>query len=318
MRKFWITAGVLFVILITISLWWTNGLTSVNPRDNKPQIFIVERGQGIREIAKNLKDQGLIRDQIVFFLLTKQLGLDKKIEAGDYRFFKSMTATDLANGLTHGTLDIWITIPEGNRALEIAEVLAKRIPTYQENWAKALENEEGYLFPDTYLIPKDADINLIISIFKNNFEKKYATLGNPKNNLTKDEVVTVASLVEREARFDRDRPLVASVILNRLNLGMKLDIDATLQYALGYQESEKRWWKKSLKEADKAFDSAYNTYLTAGLPPAPISNPGLSSLEAAVNPATTNYLYYISDPKGNNHYAVSYQDHLDNVKKYGL
>lgn len=318
MRKLWITAGGLFLIFIASALWWKNGLSAVNKNDNDPQIFIVERGQGIREIAKNLKDQGLIRDQIVLFLLTKKLGLDKKIEAGDYRFFKSMSASDIANGLTHGTLDIWITIPEGNRATEIAQLLEKRIPSYQDEWAEELEKKEGYLFPDTYLIPKDADISLIISIFKNNFNLKYKTLGNPKNNLTKDEVVTIASIVEREAKFDRDRPLVASVILNRLNLGMKLDIDATLQYGLGFQEKEKRWWKKSLTENDKTFDSSYNTYLVNGLPPTPISNPGLSSLDATVNPATTNYLYYISDSKGNNHYAVSYYRHLDNIKKYGL
>jgi len=318
MRKFWITAGVLFLIFLLFGFWWKNGLSAVNPSDNSPQIFIVERGQGIREIAKNLKDEGLIRDQIVFFLLTKQLGLDKKIEAGDFRFYKSMTATEIANGLTHGTLDIWITIPEGNRAREIAQLLEKRIPSYQNDWAQELEDEEGYLFPDTYLIPKDADINLIISTFKNNFEVKYKTLGTPENNLTKNEVVTIASLVEREAKFDRDRLLVASVILNRLNIEMKLDIDATLQYALGFQEKEKRWWKKSLTEADKTFDSPYNTYLTSGLPPTPISNPGLSSLEAVINPATTNYLYYISDSMGNNHYAQDYEDHLDNIKKYGL
>lgn len=318
MKKLWITAGVLLLIFIAVVLWWKNGLSAVNAGDNKPQIFIVDRGQGIREIAKNLKDQGLIRDQIVFFLLTKKLGLDKKIEAGDYRFYKSMKAQEIANGLTHGTLDIWITIPEGNRAAEISEELKKRIPTYQDGWVEELEDEEGYLFPDTYLIPKDADVNLITSIFKNNFEVKYALLGKPKNSLTKSEVVTIASLVEREAKFDHDRPLVASVILNRLNLGMKLDIDATLQYALGFQQSEKRWWKKSLTAEDKTIDSPYNTYLVNGLPPTPISNPGLASLDAVINPATTNYLYYISDSKGNNHYATTYERHQENIKKYGL
>lgn len=318
MKKLWISIGVLFLILVVLSVWWNKGLSPTDPNDNTPRIFIVERGQGIREITKNLKDQGLIRDPVVFFLLTKKLGLDKKIEAGDFRFYRSMSASEIANGLTHGTLDIWITIPEGNRASEIAGILEERIPTYEESWADGLEAEEGFLFPDTYLIPKDADIDLIISIFKNNFEVKYNTLTNPKNNLTMEEVVTIASLVEREAKFDHDRPLVASVIINRLNIGMKLDIDATIQYALGFQENENRWWKESLTSSDKTYDSLYNTYIYAGLPPGPIANPGLASLQAVINPATTNYLYYISDSEGNNHYTQTYEQHLNNIEKFGL
>lgn len=318
MRKLWIASGILLLVFVVFSVWWRNGISPVDPKDNTPRIFTIERGQGIREIAKNLKDQGLIKDQVVFFLLTKNLGIDKKVEAGDFRFFRSMNAEEIANGLTHGTLDIWITIPEGNRAGEIAEILEQRIPTFEESWKERLEQEEGYLFPDTYLIPKDASIELIIPIFKNNFESKYNTLRTPKNNLTKEEIVTIASLVEREAKFDRDRPLVASVIINRLNIGMKLDIDATIQYALGFQESENRWWKKSLTSSDKNIRSSYNTYLNPGLPPTPISNPGLAALSAVVNPKSTDYFYYISDSSGNNHYAETYEEHLENIEKYGL
>ncbi len=318
MRKILITLAILTTVLIIAVLWWKNGLSAVSPSDKKPHIFVVEKGQGIREISKNLKDQGLIKDQIVFFLLTKKLGLDKKIEAGDYRLYPSMSAVQIVTNLTHGTLDTWVTIPEGNRTAEIAEILKNQVPSYKDSWRAELENNEGYLFPDTYLIPKDADVKLVISIMRNNFELKYSTLETSKNGLTKDQVVTVASLVEREARFDKDRSLIASVILNRLNLGMKLDIDATLQYALGYQEAEKRWWKKTLTDNDKAINSPYNTYRNGGLPPTPISNPGLASLDAVINPATTNFLYYISDSKGNNHYATTIQGHEENIRKYGL
>lgn len=318
MKKIVVTAGIIFLTLFISFVWWKDGLSPVNINDNRPQIFVVSPGQGIKEISKNLRDTGLIRNQIVFFLLTKKLGLDKKIEAGDYKLYKSMSADEIANSLTHGTHDIWVTIPEGVRALEIADILKQQIPSYDDSWKSKLEANEGYLFPDTYLIPRDADVDLIINILRNNFDQKYSKLGESKSGLSEQEVVIIASLVEREAKFDKDRPLVASVIINRLNLGMGLNIDATLQYALGYQADEKRWWKKSLTEEDKAISSPYNTYLHAGLPPTPISNPGSASLLAALNPATSNFLYYISDSKGNNHYATTLQGHENNIKKYGL
>ena len=318
MKRFLITIGIIAITGVLTSLWWTNGLSPVNKSDKTPHIFVVSKGQGIREISKNLKDQGLIKDQIVFFLLTKKLGLDKKIEAGDYRLFKSMPATEIANNLTHGTLDIWVTIPEGTRAQEIADTLKKQVPSFKESWRTELEKNEGYLFPDTYLIPRDATIDLIINTMKKNFESKYKAFGQPKNGMSKEDVVKIASLVEREAKFDRDRPLVASVIINRLSMGMKLDIDATIQYALGFQEADKRWWKKSLTLQDLQLQSPYNTYTNAGLPPTPISNPGIASLDAVINPTTSNFLYYVSDSKGNNHYSTTLEGQQQNIKKYGL
>ena len=318
MNRISITVAILAVFIVLSFVWWKKGTSPVNPKNNTPKIFIIEQGQGVRAIAKSLKDQGLIRDQVVFFLLTKKLGLDNKIQAGDYRLFPSMSAGQIAKELTHGTLDIWITIPEGQRAGEIADALKAKMPKYDPTWRDALEKHEGYLFPDTYLFPKDSKIEDIIIIMTNNFDAKYKTLGSSKTRFSKEEIVTLASLIEREAKHDDDRPVVSSVINNRLSLGMKLDIDATIQYALGYQESEKRWWKSSLTDADKKLNSNYNTYLVAGLPPAPISNPGLSSLQAAINPAETDYLYYITDSKGTNHYAKTFIEHEANIQKYGL
>ena len=301
-----------------LSLWWKNGTSAVNSFDKSQKIFVIYKGQGIREIAGNLKKEGLIKDQVVFFLLVKKLGLDSNIQAGDFRLSPSMTAVEIAENLTHGTLDIWVTIPEGKRAEEIYEILTKNIPTYQDAWRKTLVENEGYLFPDTYLIPKDADIDLIVTLMKGNFEKKYATIQSGKANLTQEEIVILASMIEREAKFPQDRPLVASVLLNRKNIGMKLDIDATIQYALGYQEDQKNWWKKGLTVQDIKLNSPYNTYLTSALPPTPISNPGLEALNAMVNPAKTQYLYYISDSSGRNHYAKTIEDHNANIKKFGL
>lgn len=325
----------LFIVLgIVFSFWWNQGLAPVNATDKTNKIFIVKKGAGIREIANNLKKDNLIKDPVVFFLLVKRLGLDSKIQAGDFRFSPSESATDIAKGLTTGTLDIWITIPEGKRADEIADILKANIPTYQESWREALQADEGYLFPDTYLIPRDADITLIRSLLKNTFEMKYAEslakarlkvpggtearAQNPQTKLTKTQIITIASMIEREARFVQDRPLVASVILNRLDIGMALQIDATVQYALGYQPATKTWWKKELTFDDLKLASPYNTYTHTTLPPTPISNPGIDAIRAVISPANTNYLYYISDKSGNNHYARTLEEHNANIKKYGL
>jgi len=137
-------------------------------------------------------------------------------------------------------------------------------------------------------------------------------------SLTKAQIVIIASIVEREAKFPQDRPLVASVILNRLNAGLPLQVDATGQYALGYQTDQKSWWKTDLTDADLQVNSPYNTYLNTGLPPAPISNPGLEALKAVINAPQTNYLFYISDKNGNNHYEATADQHDADVKKYGL
>ena len=259
------------------------------------------------------------KNPVAFFLLIKKLGFDKKIEAGAFRLNPSMTAQEIAENLTHGRLDIWVTIPEGKRAKEIAEILESNIPSYKPFWKDVLAEKEGYLFPDTYLIPKDADIEIIVGLMVNNFEKKYESLSaSNENQLSKNDIVIIASLVERETKFPQDRPLVASVIHNRLKIGMKLDIDATVQYALGFQEDQKSWWKKNLTLEDLKINSPYNTYLNPGLPPVPIANPGLAALEATLRPADTEYFYYVSDKTGRNHYAKTLAEHQINIEKYAV
>jgi len=310
---------VILIILIVglAAVWWKNGTSAVNRQNPAPTIFVIEKGQGIRDVANKLKQENLIKDPVVFFLLVKQLGLDGKIQAGSFRLNQTMTADEIANGLTHGTLDIWLTIPEGKRAEEIAVIL-KSIPTYQETWVERLSQQEGYLFPDTYLIPRDADIDQIVSILTNTFESKFKEVTTQNTTLSKEEIVTIASLLEREAKLAEDYPMVSSVIANRLDIGMALQIDATVQYALGYSEEEKTWWKKGLTYEDLEINSPYNTYQNTGVPPGPISNPGLSALQAAANPATSDYLFYISDSTGHNHYAKTNEEHNANIKKYGL
>ena len=315
MKRLYVVLGLLTLILVLTAIWWKLGTGAKNPADTKGRIFIIAPGQGVRQIAHNLRDEGFIKDQVVFFLLTKQLGLDKEIQAGNYRINPSMDAATIAKALTHGTLDIWITVPEGHRAAEIAETLKSKMPAYEAAWDGVLEANEGYLFPDTYLFPKDSDIDTIVSIMTKNFEHKFNQVSN-NSNLTKGELVTLASLIEREARHDPDRPLVSSVIHNRLIEGMALQIDATIQYAKG--KTNGKWWEPVTQEEYKSVVSPYNTYSQADLPPGPISNPGLESLMAAAKPANTDYLYYITDKTGTNRYAVTLEEHQANIKKYGL
>jgi len=318
MKRIYITIAILLVLAIIAAGWWFRGTSPANSNDSTAKIFVIEDGQGVRSIAKNLKDEGLIKDQVAFFLLTKQTGIDSRVQAGNFRLNPSMNAREIAEALTVGTEDIWITIPEGQRAGEISDILEENMPNYDPSWEFTLEENEGYLFPDTYLVPKDSDIDAIVKIMRDTFDSKFDSLDTSNSDLTKVEIITLASLIEREARHDIDRPMVSSVIHNRLNEGMKLDIDATLQYILGYQADQKRWWKEGLTNFDKELDSSYNTYIIIGLPPGPIANPGLASLEAALNPSTSPYFYYITDQDGTNRYAESLQGHNNNIETYGL
>ena len=314
-----ITVLVLLIIIVSgIFLWWNNGLQATDKANKTPQIFVVKNGEGVREIANNLKDAGLIKDPIVFFLYTRMQGLDKQIQAGDFRLNPSLNMADVANGLTHGTLDIWTTIPEGLRAGEVADLLKTKIPSFNESWRPILEANEGYLFPDTYLIPRNADVNLVVALMRNNFQTKYDSVKATKTTvLTDAQTVIIASIIEREAIFAVDRPLVASVLMNRFELGMPLGSDPTVMYALGYQADTKTWWKKDLTVDDLVINSPYNTRKNVGLPPTAISNPGLSAIEAALTPSKTDYLYFFSDKQGHLHFATTMAGHNANIKQYG-
>jgi UPF0755 protein len=299
--------------------WWIRGTSAVDPNDQTQKTFTVRRGENVRTIANNLKDAGLINDPVIFFLVVKQLNLDHKIQAGEFLLSPSLNAFKIAKTLQIATNDAIVVIPEGRRAEEIADILKEKISSYDESWREALTTHEGYLFPDTYFFSKDASIETIISTLRKNFDEKYNSIeGIENSSLSQQEIVTIASMVEREAKHDKDRPLVASVILNRYEIGMKLDIDATIQYALGFQENEKRWWKEGLTLSDLRLNSPYNTYLTASLPPTPISNPGIEALQSVVTPAKTDYLFYISDKNGNNHYAKTNEEHEENKRRFGL
>ncbi len=306
------------VFIIGGYLYYKEGTLPMDKADKSSKIFIVKSGEPLSTVAKNLSNDGLIRNKIIFYFVTKQLGIDKEVQAGDFRLSPSMDVYQIAKALTHGTKDIWVTLIEGTRKEEMAQVIAQNMDIPETEFIK--EATEGYLFPDTYLLPRDATVGAIIKILKNNFDQKFSANLKQKAaalGLSPREVIILASLVEKEARASQDRPEVAGILLKRLKAGWPLQIDATVQYALGYQPNEKTWWKKDLTTDDLKIDSPYNTYINDGLPPGPICNPGLASIDAVINAnVNTPYWYYISDKSGRMHYAVTLEQQNTNAKKY--
>lgn len=318
MSKRLILPGIIFFLLFFfVFVWFKEGLLPVDKKDKKPVIFVIRKGETINQIANNLENGKLIRNKLVFFILVKKLGIEKAIQAGDYRLYRSYTAEKIALSLTHGTLDIWVTIIEGYRKEEIAQILAKS-NSIPESVFSSRANE-GYIFPDTYLIPSSSDITQILAIIEHNFKLKLSPeiIAKAKQKgFDLNELLIIASLIEREAKQPEARRVVAGIILNRLAEEMPLQIDATVQYALGYDEKNQTWWKKNLTVKDLQFDSPYNTYLNVGLPPGPICNPSLDSILSVIEAKKTNYFYYISDKTGVMHYARTLDEHNKNIQKY--
>ncbi|KKS98248.1 MAG: hypothetical protein UV73_C0003G0190 [Candidatus Gottesmanbacteria bacterium GW2011_GWA2_43_14] len=305
------------LILVPLYFWWQQALKPVKPQDSSLITFTVSQGESVRTIADRLEDEDLIRSTVAFFLKARFTNLGQNIQAGDFILSPSMDLNTLSESLQHGTNDIRITIPEGWRNEEIAMKISGEFGLPESEFLKVAK--EGFMFPDTYRLPKETTPTEIGAMFLANFDKKIKTLDlglMERKNLSLNDLVTIASMVEREAKLHEDRPLIAGVILNRLGIGMKLDIDATIQYALGFQNEQKSWWKKDLTIVDLDIDSPYNTYKVAGLPPTPIANPGLAAIRAVLEAPDTDYLYYIADGTGKSHFASDLEGHNRNISAY--
>ncbi|OGJ15775.1 MAG: hypothetical protein A2632_02365 [Candidatus Pacebacteria bacterium RIFCSPHIGHO2_01_FULL_46_16] len=276
--------------------------------------FVVSKGQGIATIGAKLEEAKLIRSKYAFRLYVQFKQLDTKIQAGSFTLDPSRSTPEIVQALTEGTEDVWITLLEGWRREEIAEYLQSAdLEAFDQ--AKFLEltaTSEGYLFPDTYLVPREISTGALADLFIANFEKKIATFPDLSSDQIQ-ELVILASLVEREARGSEQTQHVAGILKNRLEAGMPLQVDATLQYIRGSVEGQ--WWTPP-RLSDKAATSPYNTYLNPGLPPRPIANPGLSAVQAAFKPLVTDDYFYLHAPSGEVYYAQTYTTHLQNIARY--
>ena len=305
--------------------------------DPTPVVFTVEPGETAGDIALRLKRLGLITDAELFRQLAHYEKADSKLEAGRYELRANMTMEEIIETLQHGRLEeIAVTVPEGWRAEQIAEMLAEKVGVDDDEFLTLVQGRhfdyeflqdrppeatlEGFLFPDTYLLPVHPTALDIIERMLANFDQRFTAEMRQmaeEQEMSVYQVVTLASIVEREAVVAEERPVIAGVFLNRLEEGMNLDSCPTVQYALGYQEDTGQWWKTplTLGELDRV-NSPYNTYLHRGLPPGPICNPGLASIQAVLEPVETDYLYFLAKGDGSHAFATTFEEHLQNQQKY--
>ncbi len=297
-----------------------NMLQPVNPASTEEIRFVIPKGQSIARIGERLTEAGLIKNPWVFRLLVKQQNAENAIQAGSFLLAASMTPAQLIQEMTKGTDDIWVTFLEGWRREEMAESLSELdLPNYDpQEFLDLTVGKEGYLFPDTYLVQRSVTAEDIVNLMTSTFEKKVEEdLADQIESSGKplDEIITMASLVQREAKGAQQLRVVSGVLWNRVDIGMALNVDATLQYIKGYNQAQQSWWVPPLA-VDKEINSPFNTYMVAGLPPSPICNPGLDAIKAALDPAETNYLYYIHDTEGQVHFAETLDQHNANVQQY--
>lgn len=312
--------GLLIILIIVFFLakgWWESQFMPVSA-DKTTQVFVIAKGAGVSDIAKKLKQENLIKSELAFKVYVKQNNLTNKLQAGSYKLSPSMSTPEIIKNLQTGSEDMWVTLIEGWRIEEMADELNSKLQIPKSKFLEVAE--EGYMFPDTYLFPKEATAQYIADTLRKTFDSRFSDELRSKiraRGLTEKQGVILASIVEREGRSDGVRKMVASILLKRLKIDMPLNADATVQYALGFQQKEKSWWKRNLTFEDLKFDSPYNTYLVVGLPPAPISNPSVSSLKAVADAdSDTPYLYYYHDSKGNSYYAKTLEEHNKNVASH--
>jgi|SRR5579859_1865972 len=298
----------------------TTQLQPVNPQQTQKTNFVVPTGQSVSVIGSRLQQAGLIRNALLFREQVWQLHLGSKIQAGTFMLSPSMSTNEVAQNLTRGTNDLWATIPEGWREEEIADMLAsQQLPNFdKQEFLNVAKNDEGFLFPDTYLFQRTATADSIYHVLRDTFDKKVT------NNLAGDiqasgyslhDVITLASIVQREARQPQTMKIVAGILEHRLQLGGGLNVDATLQYIHGYDPVFQTWWAEPTSDL-KLSTSPFNTYKYKGLPPHPIDNPGLNAINAVLHPTRTDYLYYVTDRQGTMHYAKTLEEHNSNVQQY--
>ena len=310
----------LFLVLLLIfavtagAIWFYVNSQPVSS-DKSFSFFVINKGASASQIGDKLGSAGLIKSALAFKLYIRFTGQSGKLQSGQFKLYPSFTLFQNINALFNGPVEIWTTIPEGLRREEIAAKFAASLgkdSTFTSEFLQASAGKEGYLFPDTYLFPMDVTASAIIQKMTDTFNAKTLGLTPKGSSLTFAESVTLASLLERETKTDAERPVVAGILVNRLNAGVALQVDAAVQYAVG---TSKDWWP-ILTEADLKVNSPYNTYKFIGLPPTPIANPGLASLKAAFAPEATDYLYYLHDSTGQIHYAKTLAEHNANVAKY--
>ena len=278
-----------------------------------PVVITVSTGQPLSTISQHLQEMHVIWSARLFEVFVISSGGEKRITTGDYFFDKPMPLLAVVNQFINndfGVDRVRITVPEGFTLKDMAKLCEQKLPHCSSvNFLEKTKNMEGYFFPDTYLVFPSRNEDDLIQKMQINFAKKTETLFSGMSDKKINEVVTMASIIEREAIGSADRYIISGILYNRLKRDMALQVDAPFYFLLGKSSSE-------LTLKDLKIDSPYNTYINKGLPPTPIASPGINSINAALHPEQTEYLYYLHDSSGVAHYARTYAEHLKNKKKY--
>lgn len=327
MKKLVLWLSLVFLVLIVIlglGLWLV--LSPLKISGAKPILFRVEEKESAPQIIEALRHQGLTRKTIGLKFYTFLAYRNKTFPPGVYELDSKMSAKTLLDHLFSGKRAVFrVTFPEGFRFAQMGLRLEKESHGYIKAWdfIEKAKDKEGYLFPDTYEFFYEATPESIISKMEERFKEETKTL-----NIKKEDII-LASLVERETKSEEERPKIAAVFLNRLNKGMKLEADPTVRFAIDTSLLEKKpfdspqgrpdlyqfdFWA-ALKHEDLSFSSPYNTYQNEGLPPAPIANPGLKSLEAVKNPAKDfDYFYFFHPNGGEAVFSKTFEEHQAKLK----
>jgi UPF0755 protein len=324
--RYVVTAGLAAVVLLCAAAGWLWQAIYANRRlPATPTEVVIERGTTLNDAARKLVADGVIDNVLTFRLLARLRGQESEVRAGEYRFTAHLTQSDVLRAIVTGGSQVaaWVTIPEGFTSAQIADRLQKAgvgsAATFSRNFMQQrllvdgtrTKSLEGFLFPSTYLVPLGASPQEVAAPMVSEFFKQLPRDARQRSralHVTVPQAVTVASLVEREAKSEIDRPRIAEVIYNRLRLGMPLQIDASIEYALPRHKSR-------LSFEDLKIDSPYNTYQRVGLPPTPIANPGRPSLEAALYPSKGQDLYYVYCGNGRHVFAKTLTEHQANVAR---
>jgi UPF0755 protein len=266
-----------------------------------------------------LEEEGLITNSFSQLLIRVMLSFKNDLEPGEYVFSKGMGAVSTAVALDEPEYK-YVSIPEGYRKGQIADLIGTKLDWEKEKIITLaevqpvcpLKGQEGFLASGTYLIHKEEDADVVEKTMQDTFQEVIKELGLNKKDISIPQVITIASLIQREAAGKSDMRIISGIIHNRIEIGMPLQIDATLQYIKG---DEDNWWPAP-KAEDKKLESPYNTYQNIGLPPTPIATPGREAIKAALNPLKTDCIFYLHDKRGNIHCSTTYDQHKKNVRYY--
>lgn len=317
-KIFGYVGGIILLLILACGSYINFLGKPVTEKSNDFTYFEVKKGDSKIHIAKALKKQNLIRSTKAFEISAYLSS--KGLQAGYYKLANSMSMNDILVKMQNGDVDAFrVMIPEGYRVLQVAKKLEETGKISSSKFLELAAGTEGTLFPDTYVIPYGLEESKIIQMFKDNFDKQTSKL-----KPTDDQLI-LASIVERESKKEDERPKIAAVYQNRLNKNMLLQADPTVRYGLDSQKYLQNkdlnfdFWQPLTKADISALNSSFNTYKQKGLPPAPICNPGLKSIEAAMSPAKDfDYLFFFHDKNGTIHFSKTYEEHLKAIQEFGV